>query len=351
MLEIFIFWIFLFLSFAQAEISFTAEGAVKVGPATDTCESATLGAFRWSSTNTCMEVCNGTLWQCVSVAACADNLPDSFTLTDLNAQTTSTLVTSNIVQVNGFSGCTVEVSVSGDGTPEYRTCTDSSCSSLIQDWTTNKSSFTEGNYVQVRMTTAAAGGLQRIANLVVGARTVNWSTTTAGACTDPNPPGGTVCADGTVYVGLSPDGNVKMYATRCDGGMSWDGSSCTGVRLSMPWSADNNIFNGINDLFTGESNTAAIVALSNADGPYYAADFCDNLNIHGHSDWYLPARNEAQTLATTACGILPDWGCSDTRVMWNSSEGSSGTGGFIRKRGDSGSTTKTASFNVRCVRK
>ena len=32
---------------------------------------------------------------------------------------------------------------------------------------------------------------------------------------------GTVCADGSVYAGISPDGNSKMFAARCDVGRTF----------------------------------------------------------------------------------------------------------------------------------
>src|SRR5690606_34398043 len=46
---------------------------------------------------------------------------------------------------------------------------------------------------------------------------------------------GTVCADGSVYAGNSPDGDVPMYVTRCDLGQAWDGAACGGTRQQLPW--------------------------------------------------------------------------------------------------------------------
>ena len=340
----------LFSYLAIAEVSITGEGAIKVGTATDSCNATTKGAFRWSDTNTCMEVCNESLWQCVSVAVCADTLPDTISFNTLVNQTTSTLVTSNIVQVTGIPGCQVEVTVAGQGSPQYRTCSNSSCSTIVQDWTSSKGNIVENNYIQMRLTTAAAGGIQYIGNLVVGSRNANFSATTDGDCTDPNPPVGTICADGTVYIGLTPDGNVKMYATRCRGGKTWDGSNCTGSSLSMKWSEDNTIFTGNNNAITGEANTIALAALSNADAPYNAAAYCNTLNIHGHTDWYLPARTEA-TLMINACGVLDDTSCTSTWLYWDSTENSFNNARFWRFNGQNGSYNKSNSASMWCVRK
>ena len=337
--------------FLQAEVSISAEGVIKAGPATDSCGASTEGGIRWSSTNTCLEACYGAVWQCVQLTVCGDTLPDTISFTSLINQSTSTLVTSNIVQVTGIPGCVVEVTISGEGSPQYRTCSNSSCSTIIQDWTASKGNISENDYIQVRMTTNAAGAVENIANLVVGSRNANFSTTTTGNCADASPPVGTVCADGSVYIGITPDGSVKMYTTRCRGGQTWSGSACTGSALQLKWSVDNNINNGINNYNTGEANSAAIVALSNADGPYEAANYCDGLNIHGQTDWYLPARNEAALLAS-ACDLIENNGCSSSQELWTSTETSATNSLAWEGNGTIANRSKPSTTRlVRCVRK
>ncbi len=114
-------------------------------------------------------------------------------------------------------------------------------------------------------------------------------------CAEDEPGPGTVCADGTIYVGESDDGNFPMYLTRCNPGMHWDGSSCTGTRDEMTWNngSPNWTETGFQDDYTGELNTIGLASLSDAGSPYEAAEYCYNLEAHGHDDWYLPAEKEA----------------------------------------------------------
>ena len=122
------------------------------------------------------------------------------------------------------------------------------------------------------------------------------------AAVDPcasNPVAGDVCADGTVYVGLSPDGNVPMYVTRCDAGMSWNGSACAGTRSGIPWNNETSAWTttGATSTTTGEANTVLLAGLMDAGSPHYAAKYCqDMVGVHGHSDWYLPAKAELNVI-------------------------------------------------------
>jgi len=103
---------------------------------------------------------------------------------------------------------------------------------------------------------------------------------------------GDTCSDGTIYAGLSPDGNVPMYTTPADAssGVYWGTYGFT---------------TGSTSNVTGRDNTADIYAhVQNGDGDYNpddsytpnAAVLCEELTAHGHSDWYLPARYELDVL-------------------------------------------------------
>jgi len=48
-----------------------------------------------------------------------------------------------------------------------------------------------------------------------------------------------------------------------------------------------------NSVIDGPTNSATLAALGSA---YEAATFCENLNIGGYTDWYLPAKDEIQVL-------------------------------------------------------
>jgi hypothetical protein len=104
---------------------------------------------------------------------------------------------------------------------------------------------------------------------------------------------GDTCADGSVYAGLSPDGASPMCAARCDYGMSWNGTSCTGTRGTRTWAsgtpfdivADVNCYPASACQATGRADSAAIVAQTSGShgGPHQAAEYCEDLSEDGHT--------------------------------------------------------------------
>lgn len=118
---------------------------------------------------------------------------------------------------------------------------------------------------------------------------------------------GTVCADGTVYAGLSPDGNAPLYAMPCDLGMmaqrKGDAWMCTGPRDTYSFNNGSGkaVATGYSSFADGKANTAGLVALKD-QAPYVAAQACANQTFGGHNDWYLPAEHELAVMCngTTA---------------------------------------------------
>lgn len=100
-------------------------------------------------------------------------------------------------------------------------------------------------------------------------------TNAGGDCTL-SPSIGTVCADGTIYADLSPDGNVKMFTQRCDYGQTWDGANCTGVRSGLTWNDGSTNFGatGFDSSVTGKSNSSVIAISVVAGAPHIAAQYC-----------------------------------------------------------------------------
>jgi hypothetical protein len=288
-------------------------------------------------------------------SVCPSSLPNTFSFTDQSNVAVSTVISSNIAQITGITGCTVEVSVAGQGTPEYRVCSDASCTTVVQGWTSAKTALNNNQYLQLRLTSSNAGNISHTATVSVGSRVAGWAVTTQGNCADASPAIGTLCANGSFYIGLSPDGGTKMYTTPCVLGQTWDGfsQSCSGTVSPSAWSNTATIQTNINGHITGESNTATLAALSNSDSPYSAAQICQNLVAHGQSDWYLPARNEFLVLAG-ACNPVPGIACSSTLDYWTSSESSSSpiTSALnISGLGSVTSANKTDNTRFFCVRK
>lgn len=252
----------------------------------------------------------------------------------------------------------VNVAVSGEGSPQLRTCGDATCSTVLIDWA-GSGTIDNNQYLQLRLTTSATGGDTHTATVAVGTAAAVWNATPVGDCSG-TPVPGTVCADGTVYAGLTPDGNVKMYTTRCDGGRTWDGMACLGGRVSLSWNHGES--SGYVDaaaaasVADGAANTAILVPLdANNALPghqnHMGAVYCASLNQNGHTDWYLPATGELAVMAANANGI-GDFLVADNIYLPSNQ---SGNAHFQAVGIPSGSLypadTKNSARRVRCVRK
>lgn len=291
--------------------------------------------------------------------ACSDNTPNAFNFTDNAAASASTLTTSNILQITDIT-CQVNVTISGEGSPQYRTCSDSGCSTVIQDWTSASTGINNNEYVQMRLTTSAAGGNKFTANLTVGNTIDAWSVTPTGDCTPASPAPGTVCADGTVFAGMSPDGNVKMYTTRCDEGESWSGAACTGARVSLPWNNGNGsgyVDTPTNNTIAGQANTAALDGLdsdsvTSGTQLHQAAQRCADLSLNGNTDWYLPAEQELNVIYINI-GAIGNFNNDSGIHYWSSTETNSDRARRQRfSDGNWDTVNKSSMLNhVRCVRR
>jgi hypothetical protein len=285
-----------------------------------------------------------------SVATCSDTTPDAFSFTNQTNVSTSTLTNSDIIQLSGFN-CTVNTAISGSGSPAYRTCSDSGCSTVVQDWTTGASSIASGQYIQARLTSSSTGGVQYNAVLIAGNGSTSWGVATAGDCSG-SPAVGTGCSDGTVYAGQSADGNVKMYVTRCNAGQTWNSgtSTCDGSAWTLNWNngTTNWTDTGYYSANTGRANTTGLAALADAGSPHNAAQYCENLDEDGHTDWYLPAKNELATIYGGKAAIgnfINDW-------YWTSTENyTDDAWSHDFTDGSQSLSTKSNALYVRCARR
>ncbi len=352
---------------AQLDADFRIGGGILVGPSTTTCDGTKTGGLRWSSANSTFEMCDGVSWQKISASTC-DSAPAFFIFTDQSMLATSTLVTSNIVSITGMdAGCSASVGVSGTGgSPEYRICSTSNCSSVDIDWTAGNNTLAmQGKYMQLRATTSASAGTTFTITANIGTTDSDWDIMTQHADCSANPIG-SVCGDGTVYAGLSPDGSVPMFVTRCDAGQSWTGS-CTGTRTGMSWNDGNSSW--VDTALvncsalgacspSGESNTVILIntdSNSNTSGlqNHVAAKYCADLSSNGYTDWYLPSIEELNVLYgnRTAIGGF-------TTVWYRSSQEANSSMAGIQSfsNGDvellsSGYNKASAPIYVRCVRR
>jgi len=271
------------------------------------------------------------------------NSPNAFSFTDVTDQTTLTTITSNTATLTGtFSGLT---GTCGTG-----------CTGVSRNggaFAASATGFGTGDTIAIRQITSASGATATTASVTVGGTTSGtWTATTAtDPCAPAAPTPGAACTDGTIYAGLSPDTNVKMYTTPCDYGQSGSQGACTGTRGTQKFSAYSNLNSGYTSHTTGRANTTALAALSNADSPYSAAQYCENLSSLTYTDWYLPALGELNVLYANLAAI----GGFDTSgsYYWSSSDYPSGGYGWYQRFSDGSQVfyNKNTGQKIRCVRR
>lgn len=328
----------------------TVSGIMRLGSGISACTPGLAGTVRFKSTAPrCVELCSSGTWSCIYAEACTEIAATANFAYAVNAAV-NTIIESAIAQPSGITGCTVDVRVIGDGNPQYRTCADSACATVLQTWTSAVTPITGGEWIQLRLTSSPSGGVIRNALLIIGGGHSTWRVLSADNCANPDPAPGSICPDGTVYIGRSPDGNAKMYTTCGSYGNTFNGVSCIGSSTSIRFSSGQTIATGITNPNTGESNTTALAALSNADAPYTAAVTCNNLVESGQSDWYLPALNEA-ALFQYVCDFVNDIPCSNSVYRWSSTESSASAVNTWRNNGLTSTTSKSTTTFMRCVRR
>lgn len=135
--------------------------SVIVGLASDSCASSRGGMLQWNGTN--FQVCNGSTW--TTLGGGGGNYYGIQSQTGIKR---STLVYSNTLQFNAASAQTV--TVSGQGSPQLSVAGGA--------WTTS-TTISQGQAIQLRMTSAASDAITYTATLTTGADSMQWTVTTA----------------------------------------------------------------------------------------------------------------------------------------------------------------------------
>ena len=279
-------------------------------------------------------------WQPVSSISSAysgGGTPNAFSFINQVNVGINTLATSNTVTLSGFSG--------------GLTATCSGCGGISRNGGTFQASpvtgFYAGNTIAIQLTSSSSLNTAKTATVTVGPTTsATWSVTTASDPCSGIPALGTTCADGTVYVGLSPDGNNPMFTTPTEvfSGM-------------MPFGVNNTTLTGITNPYTGRANTAAFKALSNPDIPYNAILACTGLNFGGHTDWYLPAVGELSTIWANVSQLSAAHFIADGHAAyWSSTASTNGNAqiryGYFWQSGDFATVIWETNTQVtRCIRR
>ena len=236
------------------------------------------------------------------------------------------------------------MSITGDGTPQFRINGGT--------WGTT-GNITDGQTLELRLTSNAANSTLNSATVTVGTVSDQWDVTTTIVNSCPGVPSGgdegCIMPDGSVYAGESPDGNVAMYTTPADAGQfRWNDNSTNYVDTAMS-NCGTDSPGGSGTCDTGAFNTAFLVSLNGtgSPAPYGAAEHCEGLTAHGHSDWYLPAQNEAHEQYTNRVAI----GGFASASYWTSSESSNNNGRTMNfDSGNNSNRDKDDNYRIRCVR-
>jgi len=170
-----------------------------------------------------------------------------------------------------------------------------------------------------------------------------------GNCSNP----GELCADGTLYAGLTCD--VSLITASA--------GTCVPIYVP-PRDQSTSAYWGTYGFTTGSTsetdgtgNQADIYAhVMAGDGSYNpdngrtpnAFVLCNDLTYGGHSDWYLPAKDELNVLYGNK-GVIGGFG---NGVYWSSTENDLDYAWYQSfSDGNQSSTSKVATYAVRCVRK
>jgi hypothetical protein len=195
---------------------------------------------------------------------------------------------------------------------------------------------------------------------------------------------GTVCQGGAIYAGTGftgevatpMDPTVKYMAMPggCDG--TTNNPTCSGVdvlaKVRRVWADGNTTPSAYNNsplvgtnTIDGPGNTDKLTLTGGSYVGYadtYAAKYCQDMVYGGHSDWYLPAKDELKFVlynqsnckaGNSACNttgnIIPGF---IVYIYWSSTEYSDTSTWYqFFDFGGQGRTAKTNYYIARCIRK
>ncbi len=141
---------------------------------------------------------------------------------------------------------------------------------------------------------------------------------------------GCVMPDGSIFAG---DGNLFITDQNQSNGIEW---------------SNEDFLTGANSNTDGAFNQQLIVG-NEILSQYPAFELCENLNRHGHQDWYLPSRNELRDVLWPNRAVI---GGFTEDNYWSSTEANSSNARLARfSNGNMYSWAKNNNYDVRCVRR
>jgi hypothetical protein len=156
--------------------------------------------------------------------------PNAFSFTDVTGATTGWTVQSNAVTLSGFTGSLTAL------------CnTDCTAIGVNGVWGGTTNTVSSGQTIAIAQVASISSITPTTASITVGNTTSStWTVTTAAdTCAGYDSAPGTVCPNGEIYAGVSPDTNAKMYTTPCDAGYYWSSGACVACSSGL-WSGSGS---------------------------------------------------------------------------------------------------------------
>jgi hypothetical protein len=135
------------------------------------------GHMIYNSASHIVQYCDGTNWY--PMGRCQHGI---YSFTDATAANPSTVTASNILNLPSDFYCTAShtISITGSGSPQFQICSDSACSSIVTAWGSASQTISNGQYVQMRLTSSASLSTALSATLTVDSASTTWNVTTRG---------------------------------------------------------------------------------------------------------------------------------------------------------------------------
>ena len=258
---------------------------------------------------------------CCTTGAGITAAPDNLAFTDLTNQMLTQTVHSNIIPVSGLGQATVPVTASGSGNPHI----------LINGGTAVKSgTISNGDTLRLRMVTADAFSTTSAMMVHVGTASAQWSVTTGATCQ--------YFVAGTAGQ-QCPGTNLRYSGTMAGGKRVY-------VLLTDQGSAMWKTSMGTNDIAT-DSDTDGLANTNQVpnNSTFPAFKLCKDMNVNGHTGWYLPARNELANMFPHR-GVL-----TFANADYRSSTEVDVNRAYLRQMGSNTEApiNKNIAYNVRCA--
>lgn len=109
-----------------------------------------------------------------------DTTPNPFSFLDMNGQVRNAPVTNTgWISISGIDAVTpISVGVGTGTSPQYQICAEAGCYTVIRAWTSAASTITNGQFIQVRVTTGNSTNTPYTMVLNVGTYATTWTVTT-----------------------------------------------------------------------------------------------------------------------------------------------------------------------------